>query len=147
MTITELKQQKRWVLWRLEMIRNGRGELVPTKVPYHFSGWHASSTDSSTWCTYSEAQAAVGGYSGIGVMMSDGLGCADLDHCVDPSTRKILPWAREIIIALDSYSEFSPSGTGVHIIGQDIKLPGKGRKRPYESGAVEVETGRQNGRD
>ena len=74
----------------------------------------------------------------MGVLMGQGLGCTDLDHCVDPSTGKIAPWAREIIINLDSYSEFSPSGTGVHILGDDISLPGKGRKRPYETGAVEV---------
>lgn len=136
MTLDELKQQRRWVLWRLEMVRNNRGELVPTKVPYRRDGSRASSTDPATWCTYAEAQAAVGSYSGTGAMMGQGLGCVDLDHCV--ADGKIMPWAREIIIALDSYSEFSPSGTGVHIIAEDILLPGKGRKRPYESGAVEV---------
>ena len=77
-------------------------------------------------------------FTGVGVMMGEGLGCVDLDHCVDPGTGKIAPWAREIIIGLDSYSEFSPSGTGVHILGEDIALPGKGRKRPYETGAVEL---------
>jgi hypothetical protein len=136
MTVDELKQQRCWVLWRLEMVRNNRGELVPTKVPYQRSGAHASSTDPSTWCTYAEAQAAVGSYTGVGVMMSQGKGCVDLDHCVVDGN--ILPWAREIIIGLDSYAEFSPSGTGVHILGDDIKLPGKGRKRPYETGAVEI---------
>jgi AAA domain/NrS-1 polymerase HBD domain len=136
MTLDDLKQQRRWVLWRLEMVRNTRGELVPTKVPYQRSGAHASSTDRCTWCSHAEAQAAVGSYTGVGVMMGNGLGCTDLDHCVVDG--KILPWAREIIISLDSYSEFSPSGTGVHILGEDIALPGKGRKRPYETGAVEV---------
>jgi hypothetical protein len=120
------------------MVRNNRGELVPTKVPYQLNGAHASSTDPATWCTYADAQAAVGSYTGVGVMMGEGLGCVDLDHCVDPSTGEIAPWAREIIISLNSYSEFSPSGTGVHILGDDIALPGKGRKRPYETGAVEV---------
>jgi hypothetical protein len=138
LSIEDLKRQRRFVLWRLEMVRNNRGELVPTKVPFQLNGRHASSTDPATWCSYVEAQAAVGSYTGVGVMMGDGIGCTDLDHCVDPSTRKILPWAREIIIALDSYSEFSPSGTGVHILGMDIQLPGKGRKRPYETGAVEL---------
>ena len=38
MTIDELKRQRRWVLWRLEMVRNNRGELVPTKVPYQLNG-------------------------------------------------------------------------------------------------------------
>ena len=138
LSIAELQQQRRWVLWRLEMVRNNRGELCPTKVPYQRNGAHASSTDAATWCTYAEAQAAVGSYTGVGVMMGQGLGCVDLDHCVDPSTGKIMPWAREIIIGLDSYSEFSPSGTGVHILGEDISLAGKGRKRPYETGAVEL---------
>jgi hypothetical protein len=136
MTIDELKMQRRWVLWRLEMVRNNRGELVPTKVPYQRNGAHASSTDPATWCGYAEAQAAVGSFTGVGAMMGDGLGCVDLDHCVVDG--KIMPWAREIIIALDSYSEFSPSGTGVHILGENILLPGKGRKRPHESGAVEL---------
>ena len=120
------------------MVRNNRGELVPTKVPYRLGGAHASSTDPSTWSSYAEAQAAVGSYTGVGVMMGDGLGCVDLDHCIDLSTGKIEPWAREIIIALDTYSEFSPSGTGVHLLGVDIHLPGKGRKRPFKTGAVEL---------
>jgi len=136
MIIEELQLQKRWVLWRLEMVANNHGELAPTKVPYQRNGQHARSNDPSTWCTYEEAQAKVGSYSGVGVMMGEGLGCTDLDHCVVDG--KIMPWAREIIIALDSYSEFSPSNTGVHILGDDIKLPGKGRKKPYETGAVEV---------
>src|SRR5689334_1186809 len=106
MTIDELKRQSRWVLWRLEMVRNNRGELVPTKVPYQLNDTHASSTDPSTWCTFAEAQAGVGGYTGVGVMMGEGLGCVDLDHCV--ADGKIMPWAREIIITLVSYSEFSP---------------------------------------
>src|SRR5215469_10535585 len=101
MTLDELKALCRWVLWRLEMVRNNRGELVPTKVPYQRNGKHASSTDPSTWCTYADAQAKVGSYTGVGCMVSDGLCVVDLDHCVDPHTSKIAPWAREIIIALD----------------------------------------------
>ena len=137
-SIAELQEQRRWVLWRLEMVRNSRGELVPTKVPYQLNGAHASSTDPATWCKYSDAQAAVGSFSGVGVVMGQGLGCVDLDHCVNPASGRIMPWAREIIIGLDSYSEFSPSGTGVHILGEDIQLPGKGRKRAFETGAVEL---------
>lgn len=39
----------------------------------------------------------------------------DLDHCRDPETGKIKPWALEIVAKLNSYSEVSPSGTGLHI--------------------------------
>jgi putative DNA primase/helicase len=40
----------------------------------------------------------------------------DLDDCVDPETGQIELWALQIIEELDSYTEFSPSGKGVHII-------------------------------
>lgn len=118
------------------MVTNAKGELSPTKVPYQIGGKHARSNDRTTWSTYAEVIARVGAYTGVGVMMGDGLGCTDLDHCVVYGT--IMPWARAIIIGLNSYAELSPSGTGVHILGDDIKLPGKGRKKPYETGAVEL---------
>src|SRR5579871_1767857 len=63
LSIADLELQRRWVLWRLEMVRNNRGELCPTKVPYQRNGAHASSTDPATWCTYAEAQAAVGSFT------------------------------------------------------------------------------------
>src|SRR5215469_4410351 len=69
LSIAELQTQRRWVLWRLEMVRNTRGELVPTKVPYRVGGAHASSTDPATWCTFAQAQAAVGSFTGVGVVM------------------------------------------------------------------------------
>jgi primase-polymerase (primpol)-like protein len=39
----------------------------------------------------------------------------DLDHCRDPKTGKIEPWAQDIIETVDSYTELSPSGTGIRI--------------------------------
>jgi archaellum biogenesis ATPase FlaH len=52
----------------------------------------------------------------------------DLDHCRKPETGEIKPWARRIIAVLNSYTEVSPSETGVHIFVQG-RLPGKGQKR------------------
>jgi putative DNA primase/helicase len=52
----------------------------------------------------------------------------DLDHCRDPATGRIEPWAQDIIGTMDSYSETSASGTGVHIIVVGT-LPPKGCKR------------------
>jgi hypothetical protein len=40
---------------------------------------------------------------------------ADLDTCLDPDTGDVAPWAQEIIDRLNSYSEASPSGTGVKV--------------------------------
>jgi len=40
----------------------------------------------------------------------------DLDHCLNPATGEITEQAAEIVALLDSYTEVSPSGTGLHII-------------------------------
>lgn len=54
--------------------------------------------------------------AGIGYVMTGPHGVVgiDLDHCVDEHG-EIAPWAREVIEAVGSYAERSPSGTGVRI--------------------------------
>ncbi|MBQ5440511.1 MAG: hypothetical protein IIT49_06990, partial [Clostridia bacterium] len=39
----------------------------------------------------------------------------DLDHIIDPNTKQINAAAKEIIDTMDTYTEYSPSGTGVHM--------------------------------
>ena len=52
----------------------------------------------------------------------------DLDHVVDPHTGEVQPWALEIVQRLDSYTEYSPSGTGLHIFVHG-DIPDAGRKK------------------
>lgn len=96
-----------WVAWNDE---GGR------KVPKSPSGGNAKSNDPSTWGTYAEAQAAASrnGYSGVGIMLSDGLVGIDLDGAVSDGV--IADWAQEIVDLVGSYTEVSPSGTGLHIL-------------------------------
>lgn len=103
----ELLDQSVWVAWDDE---GGR------KVPKSPGGGNAKSNDSSTWGTYAEAEAAASrnGYSGVGVMLTDGLIGIDLDVAV--SGGKLAGWAQEIVDSLGSYAELSPSGTGLHIL-------------------------------
>ncbi len=121
----EMKERRQWVVWRLE-VRDGK----PTKVPYSPHGGRASSTDLMTWGAFEEALAALDRFDGIGFMFcsADPYTGVDLDGCRDPETGEIAPWAAEIVSALDSYTELSPSGTGVHIIAKGT-LPGRGGKR------------------
>jgi putative DNA primase/helicase len=50
----------------------------------------------------------------------------DLDHSIDKATQTITdPQAQEIVETLTSYTERSPSGTGLHILAFG-QLPGKG---------------------
>ena len=58
----------------------------------------------------------------------------DLDDCRDPETGEIASWAQQIVDALESYTEVSPSGRGLHILVKAALPEHVGRKQ----GAVEV---------
>jgi putative DNA primase/helicase len=128
----ELTERPQWVLWRYEE-RAGKF----TKIPYTDRGQRASSTDLMTWTTCAEAHAAYerGDYDGIGFVFSSGdpFCSADLDHCRDPETGDIEPWAKEILERVPKgYVEASPSGTGVHIITRGSVRGGGMRKGSVE---------------
>ena len=55
----------------------------------------------------------------------------DIDHCVNEGALSEL--AEDVIEILQSYTEYSPSGEGIHIIAKGtlpLKGPGTGRKNP-----------------
>lgn len=110
---SELKSLPQWILWRKEE-RDGK----PTKVPYQANGEMAQANNRRTWSTFATAVKFYleGDYDGIGFVFSrqDNYIGIDLDNCVvDDKTNA---FATEIIDTLDSYTEFSPSGKGIHII-------------------------------
>jgi putative DNA primase/helicase len=117
----ELKRRPQWV--NFEVVRKPDGRL--DKVPY-IPGTQrkASTTDLMTWRTFEEALAGVEQFDGLGFAFCSGDPYAgvDLDHCVDLKTGQIELWALQVIKELDSYTEFSPSGKGIHIIVQG-KIP------------------------
>lgn len=123
-----LRDERVWVAWADE---GGR------KVPKSPHGGNAKSNDPSTWGTYAEAEAAraKNGYSGVGLMLTDGYTGIDLDGAVEDG--KIADWAQEIVDEFGSYAEISPSGTGLHILGwSDMEQTGPiGRNN---RGGVEV---------
>lgn len=55
---------------------------------------------------------------GVGVSLSpqDPFTVIDLDDVRDPETGEIEEWARDLIERVDTYTEVSPSGTGVHLV-------------------------------
>jgi putative DNA primase/helicase len=142
----ELRERAQWVAWRFE---HRPGEEKPTKVPYSArSGRRASSTDPGTWSSYALAcqYQQKAGLSGIGFVFSDDdeYVCMDLDHVRDPATGEIEPWARAYVERLSSYTELSPSGTGLHLIMKGA-LPGArcrtGQVELYETGRFLTFTG------
>ncbi|PGE86640.1 DNA primase [Bacillus pseudomycoides] len=109
----ELKALPQWILWRFET-RNNK----PTKVPCQVDGEMAQANNRSTWSTFATAVKFYleGDYDGIGFVFSrqDNYIGIDIDKCV--VDEKTNAFATEIIDTLDSYTEFSPSGKGIHII-------------------------------
>jgi hypothetical protein len=113
-TVEELKQQKRWVCWKLTKVPD---RDKPTKVPYMPSGRKAENDDPATWSTYAECNAVVSQFSGVGCVLGDGVFGVDIDECCDAVTGKFTPESRDIVIGLDSYAEYSYSGDGCHVLG------------------------------
>lgn len=135
---TGVRDSPQWVAWKY-IERDGK----PTKSPINpHTGEFASSTDASTWGTFDEAIAACSqdsGLAGIGfVFTSDDPYCGvDLDDCRDPESGQLKDWAREIVEQLFSYSEVSPSGTGIKVFVQAAK-PGSRCRKAYHDGEVEI---------
>lgn len=136
----ELKEIRQWICWRSEDI----GAAKPTKIPYQVNGYKASVIDPRHWCSFNDAVNAykAGGYSGIGFVFTknDPFCFIDFDHTEDNS---ILERQRNAFQLLNSYSELSPSGQGLHIICK-ATVPG-GRKRSsieiYSDGRYATFTG------
>lgn len=105
----KLKQAARFCLWRYEE-RNGK----MTKVPYQTNGHRADPADKNTFMDFRLALAAVKDYSGIGMGVFDDFCAIDIDHCVYDG--KLIEMAQDIVDTMDSYTEISPSGTGIRII-------------------------------
>jgi putative DNA primase/helicase len=148
----ELKACPQWVLWRgADRIDTTTGEVTGlNKTPIDPQTLrHASTTDQQTWGTFAQCVAALpvaleewehanpGAYRGGGlgfVFTSGDPYCGvDLDHCRDPDTGEIAAWAQRIIETLASYTEVTPSATGLHVLVQGV-LPPTGRKK----GAIEM---------
>ncbi|AIC95407.1 phage/plasmid primase, P4 family [Shouchella lehensis] len=118
----ELRDFPQWIVWRKET-RKGK----TTKVPYKADGRHAKANDKQDWTSFDDAVKAyeTGKFDGIGFMFSkdDPFVGVDLDHCIEDGAYTDV--ARDIVDQLDSYTEFSPSGDGLHIIVKG-KLPLRG---------------------
>lgn len=128
---------RRWVVFRSEPREDGK----PAKVPLTPSGKAASVTDEGTWGQFAKAWRAYGrgGYDGVGLVFHarDRLCGVDIDNCRDAATGEILAWAQDIITALDSYAEVSPSGTGVKVFLYADRLPLARKRVKAEGGGVE----------
>ena len=110
----DMLQERQWI---------ARIDKLPIN-PHTLYG--ARSTEPTTWGTFEEVMAVQGRMAqcgdtkgkvnGIGFVLTNGYCGIDIDHAINTDTGEIDPKAVDIIDTMKSYTEFSPSGAGVHII-------------------------------
>ena len=115
------------------------------------TGKAASSTNPKTWSTFEVALACYRKnrktLDGIGFVLckDNQIVGIDLDHCRDPDTGVIEDWALDIVAAFDTYTEISPSGTGLRCFAKGT-LPWQraeeGRHRNLQPGVPGVIRGK-----
>ncbi len=157
----ELKRLVQWVAWQYRWNADRRDwSKVPVQaIPILRDPptWrYAATTKPSTWATFDEALRAYelnpprpgtnmptatyenGGLDGIGLCLTtnDPYVVIDLDKCLEDGAltgeqaRQVLEWMA------GTYTEMSPSATGLHIFARGVK-PGKRSRR----GALEIYDG------
>ncbi|WP_439399272.1 hypothetical protein ACRQ5Q_17890 [Bradyrhizobium sp. PMVTL-01] len=117
-SLARLQAQRNWVVWRWES--NNKGEW--TKVPYVATApdRKAKNNDPTTWRGYEQACDAVdsGKADGIGFnLLGTHIAAFDIDKCRDAETGELHPFATSLVRRAASYTEITPSGTGLRIIG------------------------------
>lgn len=139
----ELKGYTQWVVWKLEITEEKRKEgKKPTKVaysPFNHKKCGNSERWRGLWGSFEDACAAfnTGKYSGIqfNITASDPFVVIDFDHCVTGG--EINDEVEKYIESIDSYTEISPSGTGIHILVRG-KKPGSRCKKQWPDYEVEM---------
>lgn len=120
----ELRERAQWVTWKYSKTK----QKLPCSVR---TGNVADAHDPASWGTFDEASAAARRrhQAGIGYVFTadDPYTGIDLDDCID-AAGDVAPWARTIVDTLQTYTEISPSGTGLKLwvegaIPQSLKTP------------------------
>ena len=143
----ELKALPNWICWdAVPDEKRGKIKKVPINA---LTGGGAMSNNPSTWCDFDTAVRALEKHSGIGFMFG---GCTYFGVDIDGKEEELEAYQRgengniisEFISTLQSYTEISQSGKGIHIICRG-KLPKRGRRKGsvemYEDGRFFVMTG------
>ncbi|MGH2558732.1 MAG: hypothetical protein ACRDJH_06685, partial [Thermomicrobiales bacterium] len=125
----ELSERRQWICWDnwggpISPITGGGSNVSPRSTWECFEGEPIEVTappvDPRTWGSFEEARAFASQYSlpGIDLVLTeaDPFAVVELDECRNPETGELDPWALRIVADLNSYTELSPSGRGLHII-------------------------------
>lgn len=138
----ELRTLPTWIRWK-----SVPDTPKPRKIPVRPSAPDcAKSNDPSTWGTFGDAFSNVGkdGTCGVGFVFSGDYFGIDLDGCLTEEGRPDAK-AADLISRFSTYTEISPSGTGLHLIGRGTLKGHRGMNRSgvelYDKGRYFTMTG------
>ena len=141
--LNALRELPQWVCFRL-VPNEKKGK--PDKIPLNpKSGGGAKANDASTWGTFDEAAGFADRHGlftdrtgGIGFEFANGIAGVDLDDVILPDGT-LKPYAQEIAETMKSYTELSPSGTGLHILFKlNVPLSEFGSRRRNDELGIEM---------
>lgn len=127
--VPKLKELDQWICWRKD------GDRKPPINPR--SGRYIDGTDEKNWLSFDRAVECwhrIAGVRGIGFCLSrdDDITLVDIDSCVSGTSIQD-DEAIDIVTTLSSYTELSPSGSGLHILVKgDIPTYGTSSKYSVE---------------
>jgi len=136
-----IKKDKIWVLWKSE-VRNEK----KTKIPYYIKNdalTLASSTDPDTWSDFHTLNKIIKGKpkdKGIGIVFEPTVGIigVDFDKCVTDGVidKAIIKFVNKA----KTYCEYSPSGTGIHLLFQSSEPIKLEKNKHYITDIISIET-------
>lgn len=113
----ELKDKGLWCCWKLT--DKGKipfdavtGAMARTNDPRSFHSFDLAITNVSKYYQFDSSGKSTGG---LGLGIFNGISAIDIDKCVDENGN-LSELARDIVDYCQSYTEYSPSGTGIRII-------------------------------
>lgn len=141
--IEQLRAHDHWLCWGNRTVDTaGKANKQPFPFGHTVT---ADPTNPALWASYEDCVhwRDVHNFRGLGFAFSLEVGIVgiDFDHCVTDGV--IQPEVLKIITHLDSYTEYSPSGTGIHVLiygvkpeaftASRVKLPGGLMMEVYDS--------------
>lgn len=107
----ELKEYLYFCGWKYEEHNGNR-----TKVPKGIKGQNANNSNLKGFCGFVEIIEHIDSFDGIGIAIRGDMAAIDIDHCIEDG--QLSEMAKKIVEMVDSYTEISPSETGIRIIGK-----------------------------
>ncbi|MBR0279199.1 MAG: hypothetical protein IJQ75_04385 [Synergistaceae bacterium] len=115
----ELRQLPQWVAYR-RVWNASKGRYAKLPLNPH-DGSNAKANDAGTWGTfdgavqYASENCLMGNAGGIGFEFANGYAGIDLDGVI-LAEGTLKPFAEDVVRIMGSYTEYSPSGRGLHIL-------------------------------